>query len=345
MEGYVEKNNQVQHVISTRVRFARNIADYPFASRMDQTSAREIIEKVQSVLPAYEYIDFHTLDPIRARSYVEKHFVSPNFLTVRMPHGLLVKDDLYIMLCEEDHMRVQCIVPGLDFDRAFAGASAVCDALEDKLPIAYNERLGYLTHCPTNLGTGMRASVMMFLPALTFSGAIRKISQQLSKMGLTMRGIYGEGSEESGCLYQVSNQITLGISEEDTISKLKEIVDTIIENEKRAQKALDAQNHDKLHDSTSRALGTMKYAITMSSEEFMNLYGKVRFGLNIGCLKDVCYETLDQLSVAVQPATISLESSVQDAALRDKIRAEKVRNMLCGDCGQHRDMDKNDRKE
>lgn len=328
MSWYTENGNEKQYVLSTRVRFARNIADYPFASRLDQTSANEIIMKVKNVLSDYEMIDFSAIEPAAARSYVEKHYVSPNFLTVRLPHCLLVKDELYIMLCEEDHMRIQCIVPGLDFEKAYRQASEVCDQLEDKLNIAYHETLGYLTHCPTNLGTGMRASVMMFLPALTISGAIRRISAQLSKMGLTIRGLYGEGSEESGFLYQVSNQITLGISEEDALSKLKEIVDTIIDNEKKAQKALDAQNHDKLSDMAGRALGTLRYAVMLTSEEFMNLYGKLRFGLNLGCIQGVDYTALDRLCVEVQPGTLALESAAADAAGRDKARAEKVRSAL-----------------
>lgn len=328
MAWYDKKGSDYEYVVSTRVRFARNIADYPFASRMDKTSAQEIIEKVRNAFPDYDYTDFTDLNELSARSYVEKHFVSPNFISAAVPHGLLSKEDRYIMICEEDHLRLQCILPGLALDQAYREASEACDTAEDKLNIAYDDNLGYLTHCPTNLGTGMRASVMMFLPALTMTGTIRKIAAQIAKLGLTIRGLYGEGSSESGCLYQISNQVTLGVSEEDTIDKLKEIVSRIIENEKRTEKALDAQEHDKLCDMSCRALGTLRYATLLTSGEFMDLYGKVRLGLNMGYLKDADYELLDRLSVLVQPASLALNSDAKDADSRDRIRAKIVREEM-----------------
>lgn len=328
MAWYNESGKEREYVVSTRVRFARNICDYPFASKLDKTSSLEIIEKVKGALEGYEYVDFTSLDAASARSYMEKHFVSPNFLSVRVPHGLLMQDHMYIMICEEDHLRIQCILPGLALREAYETASEACDTVEEKLNIAYDGRLGYLTHCPTNLGTGMRVSVMMFLPALTMTGAIRKVASQLPKMGVAIRGLYGEGSEESGCLYQISNQVTLGITEEDTVSKLSDIVNRIIENEKNAQKALDIREHDKMCDMAWRALGTMKSAYLMSSSEFMNLYGKVRYGICAGYIENLPYEKIDGLFVSTQPATLALECESADAAGRDKARAAKIKKEM-----------------
>ncbi|MBQ8697053.1 MAG: hypothetical protein IJ519_04970 [Clostridia bacterium] len=194
--------------------------------------------------------------------------------------------------------------------------------------MAYDDNFGYLTHCPTNLGTGMRASVMMFLPALTMTGAMSRIAGQLGKLGLTVRGTYGEGSEESGYLYQVSNQVTLGISEADTIAKLKEIVSQIIENEKKAEKLLVERDGDKLRDRLMRSVGTLRYATMLSSAEFMQLYGKVRFALNLGYTKEMEHTTLDKLSVVTQPAMLG---AVADPRERDTLRAEKVRKEIWKD--------------
>ena len=328
MAWYDESGRCREYVVSTRVRFARNLADYPFASKMDQTSAKEICERVREVFPDYEYADFTKIDSVEARSYVERHLVSPNFLSSRFSHGLLTKGNTYIMVCEEDHMRIQSIYPGLAIDEAYKDAAGACDTAEEKLKIAYDDRLGYLTHCPTNLGTGMRVSVMMFLPALHITGGMRKVAAQLPKLGLTVRGIYGEGSNESGYLYQISNQVTLGVSERDTVDKLREITEQLIESEKRAEKALAASREDALRDSTRRSLGILRYADMLTSAEYMDLYGKVRMGVNMGYRNEVTYEALDRLTVTTGPATLTLSGGSKDAVSRDKMRAAKVREEL-----------------
>ncbi len=328
MAWYEKTGAEHEYVLSTRVRFARNLADYPFASRMDKTSAAEIVERVRGVFPDYTYTDLADRSPGQARSLAEQHLISPDFLAVPYAHGLLEKGDNYIMVGEEDHLRIQSILSGLALDEAYRSASEACDVVEDKLKIAYDDTLGYLTHCPTNLGTGMRASVMLFLPALSMTDSMRKIAGQLSKLGLTIRGSYGEGSEGTGYLYQVSNQVTLGVSEEDTVAKLAQVVHTMIENEQKMEKTLFERQTDKIEDMTGRALGTLKYAHMLSAAEFMDLYGKVRMGLNLGCVDGVDYGTLDRLSVRVQPATLALECGVSDPAGRDKARARMVREEL-----------------
>ncbi len=328
MAWYDEKGNEYNYVLSTRVRFARNLVDYPFAPRLDKTGAAEIAGRAKEAFCDYEYTDFTDMDAVTARSYAERRLVSPAFLTVKGAHGLLSKGNTYIMVGEEDHLRIQSIYPGLALDEAYAEAAGACDAAEEKLKIAYDDDFGYLTHCPTNLGTGMRASVMMFLPALTMTGAMSRIAAQLGKLGLTVRGTYGEGSEESGYLYQVSNQVTLGISEADTVEKLKEIVSQIIENEKKAEKLLTEREGEKLRDRLMRSIGTLRYATMLSSAEFMQLYGKARFALNLGYTDELEHTALDRLSVITQPAMLG---AVADPRERDILRAEKVRKEIWKD--------------
>lgn len=328
MAWYNEKGNEYNYVLSTRVRFARNLVDYPFFPRLDKTGAAEIVDRAKAAFDGFEYTDFTDMDAVTARSYAEKRLVSPAFLTVNGAHGLLSNGNTYIMVGEEDHLRIQSIFPGLALDEAYAEAAGACDVAEERLKIAYDDNFGYLTHCPTNLGTGMRASVMMFLPALTMTGAMSRIVNQLGKLGLTVRGTYGEGSEESGYLYQVSNQVTLGVSEADTIAKLKEIVSQIIENEKKAEKLLTEREGEKLRDRLMRSVGTLRYATLLSSAEFMQLYGRVRFALNLGYTDEVEHTTLDNLSVITQPATLG---AVTDPRERDILRAKRVRKEIWKD--------------
>ncbi len=328
MAWYDEKGNEYNYVLSTRVRFARNLVDYPFSPRLDKTGAEEIAERAKAAFADYEYTDFAEMDDLTARSYAERRLASPAFLSVKGAHGLLSKGNTYIMVGEEDHLRIQSIFSGLALDEAYAEAAQACDRAEEKLKIAYDDDLGYLTHCPTNLGTGMRASVMMFLPALTLTGTMPRIVNQLGKLGLTVRGAYGEGSEKSGYLYQVSNQVTLGISEADTVTKLKEIVAQIIENEKKAERLLVEREGEKLRDRLLRSIGTLRYATMLSSAEFMQLYGKVRFALNLGYTKEVEHTTLDKLSVITQPAMLGAAIGPDE---RDTLRAERVRKEIWKD--------------
>ena len=321
-------------VISSRVRLARNLAGYPFASVLDEKKAKEVAEKVSG---AYEgeglkKIDFADVSPAEAASYVEKHYVSREFAAEKRPHVLFLNEDegTAIMVGEEDHVRIQSILSGLALDEAYKNACAYDDMLDREVEIAYDEKLGYLTHCPTNLGTGMRASVMMFLPALTMTGRINAVAEQLPKMGLTVRGMYGEGSESRGDLYQISNQITLGISEEDTLKKLGDIVGQISAEERKARSAIKGENYERLCDRIMRAEGTLRYAHMLSSGEFAELYAYIRLGISLGIVKDISYDTLDTLLVHVLPATLTLSLSDKPKTEneRDRARAKYIKEIL-----------------
>ncbi|MBR6681867.1 MAG: protein arginine kinase [Clostridia bacterium] len=325
------KENDV--VVSSRIRFARNIADYPFASRLDKTSCNEIIEKVANALgDNFEKTDFENVSMNEAAVFMEKHYISPEFIKKKTPHALLLdsEKEVAVMVCEEDHVRLQCILAGLSLDEAFSKARKYDDTLCEKLNIAFDEKYGFLTHCPTNIGLGMRASVMMFLPALTMTRSMENLSVQLSKLGLIIRGTYGEGSEADGCLYQISNRITMGISEEDTLKRMNDIIMQIVEKERNARETLKSDNYSKLADKVCRSFGVLKYARVMSSKEFMKLFADVRLGIALGVIDSISYEKLGEIMIGILPANL-IESNggkMLNDLERDVKRAEYIRKAI-----------------
>ncbi len=319
-------------VVSTRVRLARNLCDYPFSPRLDATGAKEIIEKVRAVpaFASFEYTDFEVLPKTEAVSLSERHIVSREFAVADGARGLLADTDkgTYIMLCEEDHARIQCIRAGLDLDGAYRTAAEAEDALEGSLRIAYNDKFGYLTHCPTNLGTGMRVSVMLHLPAISAEGGIRSIQNQLTKLGLTVRGMSGEGSGADGCLYQISNQVTLGISEEETLKKLAAVVETLVKRERELRSAITGERLARLRDRVRRALGTLRYAEFMDTAEMIKLYSTVRLGAALGMTDGIGCHVLDEMLLSSMPATVTVSDGAKTASDRDAARAAGIREKL-----------------
>jgi len=333
MAWYNSTGKECDTVVSSRIRFARNIADYPFDSKLDTTSCNEIIEKVTRALgDDYEKIDFLKLSGAEARSYMEKRYVSPVFSQKKNPHSLFVqeKNGISVMVCEEDHIRLQCIMPGLSLREAYENASKTDELLDDGLNIAFNEELGYLTHCPTNLGLAMRASVMMFLPALTMTRSIESLSIQLSKLGFTVRGMYGEGTDPDGSLYQISNRVTMGVSESDVISRLEETVRKIIEKERRARDIIKSDSFIALSDRIFRSFGVLKYARVITSKEFMKLYSDVRLGISLGIIEGISYETLGEIMIGSMPANIIISNGGKNMSdsERDVKRADYIRSSI-----------------
>ncbi|MBQ8524656.1 MAG: ATP--guanido phosphotransferase [Clostridia bacterium] len=323
-------------VVSSRVRLARNLCDYPFGKRLDESGAKEIIEKVRSVFEGvgdYTFTDYSTLDPTVKSAEYERHKISREFAEAKTPTALIESDEknLYIMLLEEDHIRIQSIMAGLSLNEAYASASSADTLIDSSLRIAYNEKLGYLTHCPTNLGTGMRASVMMFLPGITAAGGIRSLQNQLGKLGLTIRGMSGEGSASNGCLYQISNQVTLGNSECEILTKLTEICEKITEQERSLREKMKADESGRFTDRIMRSYGTMLYATLIDTSELVKLYADVRLGACLGIIDRVTPKTLDEILVRGMPNVITLENrGAVNANRRDRCRAEMVRYVLAG---------------
>lgn len=328
---YLGEGDHNDIVISTRIRLARNISDYPFPVRLDNKSKIEVNDKIRQALDGKEklnFIELKTLTRAEIVSLAERHIISPEFASNSDGRALLISEneDVSIMLCEEDHIRLQVMKPGLALNDAYELADKIDSEINEKLEYAFDERLGYLTQCPTNLGTGMRASVMLHLPALTSKGQMNTLASTVSKLGLTLRGAYGEGSIAMGDLYQLSNQVSLGISEKEAIDNLKTITLQLASQERAARK--DLEKNIVTEDQVYRAYGILKSARILNTKEFMNLISKVRLGAVTGLIK-TDLKTINELMVSMQPATINaFVGRILTADERDVERAKIVRERL-----------------
>lgn len=323
--------------VSTRVRFARNLREFPFPARLDAVGAREIIDRVGGVLEKNGFIrtDFSDISGVAAQSLVEKHYVSPAFVRESLPHALFLNEpcNLAVMVCEEDHIRIQCILSGLALRDALEGAGKIEALLDGAFELAFDRRWGYLTACPTNLGTAMRGSVMLSLPLLTAAGRMEHLALQEGQTGLLLRGLYGEGTAAAGCLYQLSNRPTMGLSEEEIILRLEEAARSIMEAERRCREAITGGELDRLTDRVRRAEGTLRHAHILSAGELLELLGQVRLGAAMGILQGLRVEALTALLVEAMPATLTvgIEPPPKNDRERDILRARMVRERLFGE--------------
>lgn len=328
---YIGEGDHNDIVISTRIRIARNLADYPFPVRLDNKSKIEVNEKIRDALDGKEnltYTELKTLTRSQIVSLAERHLISPEFASNSDARALLMSDneDISIMLCEEDHIRIQVMKSGLALKEAYELADKIDTEINQSLKYAFDEKLGYLTQCPTNLGTGMRASVMLHLPALTAKGQIGSLASTVSKLGLTIRGAYGEGMSAMGDLYQLSNQVSLGISEKSAIDNLKTITLQLAAQERAAWE--EASKSIETEDAVFRAYGILKSARILSTKEFMSLISKVRLGAVLGMIK-TDLKTINELMVSMQPATINaFVGKTLSLEERDVERAKIVRERL-----------------
>lgn len=324
-------------VISTRIRLARNLKDFPFPCKLNSQGREKVIEKVRDavkksnspVASDFSFIRMSELTSSQSVSLVEKRLVSPEFISETDGRALLIsKDECFsIMINEEDHIRLQVITKGLSLEQAYDTADKLDTLLDENLDFAFDEKLGYLTQCPTNLGTGMRASVMLHLPALEKSRAINRIAGNLSKLGLTIRGAHGEGTEPKGALYQLSNQVTLGISEKAAIENLKNITEQLIAQENQARERLCSSID--IQDAISRSLGILRSTLVISHDEALKLLSNVRLGIVSKQITDVSTETIDRLMIAVEPATLTVSLNKNLSAHdRDIERAKLIRAEL-----------------
>ena len=340
MKWYQDKHSDDSVVLSSRVRLARNISGFPFPKKCSAEKKQEICRVVKDAVEKYaceryNYIQAGSLSPVDRGVLVEDHLVSREFCDGDLSGRMLVTDEnntVCVMVNEEDHLRIQALLPGFDLEGAYRKAAEIDDIIEKGAPFAFDGKLGYLTACPTNLGTGMRASVMLHLPAMTSCGQIKSMVNLMTKIGLTVRGLYGEGSEADGCIYQISNQITLGISEADAIEKLAGAVKQIVEREEKLRNTLLSGGGIDFEDSICRSYGTLRYAKKMSSKEFLKLWSDVRFGVCCGIIKDLQNVNLTRLLVEAMPAHIIQKYSDAEnpagVSFRDAKRAEIVKNHL-----------------
>lgn len=324
-------------VMQTRIRLARNLRKYPFPCRLSQAGKNEVVETIVNAIKnsnsplANDFDVLYVKDLTEAQriSLVEAHLASPEFISDSAGRAIVLSKDreMSIMINEEDHIRLQILKKGFDLEGAYDVADKLDTLLDENLDFAYDEKLGYLTQCPTNLGTGMRASVMLHLPALQRSKAVSRIAGNLQKLGLTIRGTYGEGSEPQGAMYQLSNQVTLGISEQAAIDNLKNITAQLINQEENAQKRM--ADSIETQDRIVRSLGILKSARLISRDEAMDLLSNVRFGINTGLIEDVEIQVIDKLISDIQPATMIVNKKENlTPSQRDQLRAEHIREVL-----------------
>ncbi len=323
-------------VLSSRIRLARNIQDVPYPNYADEEDLKKITSLVKEAVSGLDkiklyYINMAELPEIEKQLLVEKNLTSPVHTEDGVEKGLFINDseNVSMMVNEEDHLRMQVLLPGLQLDKAWKKADKFDDFLEKKLDFAFSKKWGYLSACPTNLGTGLRASVMVHLPALNVTDNINKMLEAVSQLGLVVRGIYGEGSQSAGNIYQISNQITLGNSEADIIDNLKSVTMQIIEKERQTRKRLVHRQEVEVMDRIKRSYGVLKYAHKISSEEAMELLSYVRLGIDMGIINDVKFNILNELLVLIRPAHLQKSEGREFAAEeRDVKRAELIQTKL-----------------
>lgn len=330
---YEKTGNDIDVVIGTRVSIARNISKYPFTSRLDTQSKVEICEKIKETVQnlykdRFKYVKMSDLTQDEAISLAERSLVSPEFVSCTDGRALLMQDDesVSIMLCEEDHIKIQAMLAGLELDKVYAFTDEIDTSLDKELEFAFDKELGYLTQCPTNIGTALKASVLLHLPALNASRQISKLATTVSKLGLTLTGVYGEVSSPRSNVYLLSNQVTLGITERAAIENLSSITMQIIEQERSARKEL--LKDLRFQDILWRSCGTLQNARILSFDEFIHDISNIRIGASDGTL-NVPMEKINELIITMQPATINMSKGERlDRQQRDSIRAEKVREIF-----------------
>ena len=335
-------------VMSSRIRLARNLADYPFIRRCTdidraniESTVRERLSK-DPKLSDLTFIDVADLKSLDRQFLVERQLISREHANSDGARAVAIdnQERLSLMVNEEDHLRIQVMKSGLDLDGAWEQINELDDKIEARVTYAFNEKLGYLTACPTNVGTGMRVSVLVHLPALVITKQIEKVFRSLQKINLVVRGLYGEGTQAMGDFYQVSNQITLGKTEQELIEQVAKVVPVVIDYERKARDYLINEKQNDLFDRVSRAYGTLQNAQQISSEETMLLLSRVRMGINLGLIGDLAIADVNQLFIQTQPAHLQkIRQVMLDTDERNIERANYLQNQL--KLGGPTDLEKN----
>ncbi|TWT50021.1 putative ATP:guanido phosphotransferase [Thalassoglobus neptunius] len=324
-------------VISSRIRLARNVADFTFPPRADESTRREtealLKENIQELSTASDLkvIDVNQIDDLDRKFLVERQLISREHAESSGARSACIGalETVSLMINEEDHLRMQVFRSGYALESAWTQINRIDDELEERVSFAFSDEFGYLTSCPTNVGTGMRVSVMLHLPALVLTKEIQKVFQAMHKMNLAVRGLYGEGSQAMGDFYQISNQVTLGRTEEQIIQNVKRVIPDILDYERRARQALIKEDRQRLHDQVSRALGVLSSARQISSEETMEKLSSVRMGINLGLVDDIEISTVNELFMHIQPAHLQkIRGEELESTQRNVVRAAYLRDRL-----------------
>jgi protein arginine kinase len=326
-------------VMSTRIRLARNVSEFPFLTRIEERQKSELErflrDKLQKASLGDEvlYKNLNETSPIDRICLVERHLISRDHASGEGGRGvaLVENETLSVMVNEEDHLRVQVLRSGFQPDVAWQHISKVDRALEDELNFSFSPQFGYLTACPTNVGTGMRVSVMLHLPALVMTKHIEKVFHAVTKINLAVRGFYGEGTQASGDFYQISNQVTLGKSEEDVLKIMADHVPQIVAYERNTREKLVSENRPGLEDRVWRAYGLLDRARLITSEETMDYLSAVRMGVNLGLIDKIPIQTVNELFILTQPAHLQkLNGRELETPERDELRATFIRQKIAG---------------
>jgi len=321
-------------VLSTRIRLARNLSQYPFPGWAKTSQKESVLKQCEGALLQVEKLAEATLlklcdlSELERQVLFERHLISRELTHEPEGTGVIISQDqaCSIMINEEDHLRIQLIRGGLHLKRVWNSIDQIDDALESHIDYAFNPDMGFLTACPTNVGTGLRASAMLHLPGLVISSQMEKVVRAVNQLGIAVRGIFGEGSDASGSIFQISNQQTLGESEQDIIKRLSSVMSTIIEREEDAREKILEKDANKLFDKIGRACGILKNGYLLSSSEAMNLLSLIRFAVDLGALEEVFRQRVDRLFIESQPGHVQFLSHREiEPAERDVVRAELLR--------------------
>lgn len=333
--SWIESGSSDGPVVSSRIRLARNLQDYSFPGWASEEENHAVWKQLDAIFRELDapFIAFpmNGISELDRDILFERHLISNELAQQDDSCGVFVSPDecLSIMVNEEDHIRIQSLKSGFNLQKAWKEADQIDDALESRLEYAFSSRLGYLTSCPSNIGTGMRASVMLHLPGLVLMEEMNPVINGISKIGLAVRGMWGEGSEAEGNMFQVSNQITLGRKESDIIAHLEQIVHELVDHELNARQRLMERQSLLVEDHVARAMGTLSSARLMSSGEALNLLSALRLGLDLGLVDRFSSKDLDTLFISTQPAHLQkLEGKVLGADERDVVRAQMLRDFV-----------------
>lgn len=337
MEGTGPDNDVV---ISSRVRLARNVAGMPFPHFMSEEDTDKVLHAVKLAVNnkelvkqvgTMEFVDLSELTDTERQILVEKHLISPQHIENPLNRAVVITPDesVSIMVNEEDHLRIQCLLPGLQLDETWQLANNLDDLLELTLDYSFCERRGYLTACPTNVGTGLRASVMLHLPGLVMTKQIGHIVNTISQLGLAVRGYYGEGTEAYGNLFQFSNQVTMGQTEQEIVKNLLAVTNQIVTQERSSRDTVFRDNRLRLEDRIYRSIGTMSYARMITSEEALRNISDMRLGVELGIIKGVTFECINELVILTRPAFLIKKAGRElEPGERDILRADIIREKL-----------------
>ena len=335
MNWYVQNGKESDVVLSSRVRLSRNIKGYPFTNRCTEEELKEIYNKIKDITPLIGYnlkfISMEDMDEVTKQSLVEKHIISPDFARTKMPYTAIIINDeenICIMVNEEDHIKLQVFTSGLDIDNILNLAIEIDEKLEELLPYSYHQKYGYLTACPTNVGTGLKISTLVHIPGLEMTGNLSKMLNVVNNLGMNVRGIYGEGTKAEGDIYQIANNQTLGITEKEIAKNLNLITQKIIEQERIARKYL-TKNSIKLEDKVYRDYGVLTNARRISEDEAIELISSVKLGTDLGIIKELTDKKVAELILYTKPANIQKRVGKKLSVLNQDIaRCEIIKQIV-----------------